>query len=88
MFGSIDKSLSELLKKTANKTKVWFLSYIDSKKRIFANGALMGLCPLYSTCLGSDQRQSEMPDLDPNENGLDTAPPPPQECRLLSFGGK
>jgi hypothetical protein len=31
MLESIDKSLSELLK-TANQTKVWFLSYINSKK--------------------------------------------------------
>jgi hypothetical protein len=35
MFEIIDKSLSVLLKKTANQKKVWFLSYSDSKKRIF-----------------------------------------------------
>jgi hypothetical protein len=35
MFKSIDKSHCELFKKFANKTKVWFLIYIDSNKRIF-----------------------------------------------------
>jgi hypothetical protein len=49
IFEIIDKSLSELLEKTANQKKVWFLSYIDSKKRFFprrrANGvALRPLC--------------------------------------------
>jgi hypothetical protein len=47
MLESIDKSLSELLKKLANQTKVWFLSYIDSKKHIFRDSTLMGLHPLY-----------------------------------------
>jgi hypothetical protein len=45
MLGSIDKSLSELLKKTANKTKVWFLSYLDSKKRIFRELRANGVAP-------------------------------------------
>jgi hypothetical protein len=45
MLGSIDKSLGELFKKTANKTKVWFLSYIDSKKRIFRERRANGVAP-------------------------------------------
>jgi hypothetical protein len=45
MFGSIDKSHSELLKITANQTKVWFLSYIDSKKRIFPQLRAYGVAP-------------------------------------------
>jgi hypothetical protein len=45
ILGSIDKSLSELLKKTANKTKVWILSYIDSKKRIFRERLANGVAP-------------------------------------------
>ncbi len=45
MFESIDKSLSELLKKTANQTKVWFLSYVDSKKRIFPRLRAYGVAP-------------------------------------------
>jgi hypothetical protein len=39
LLESIDKSLSELLKQMANKTKVWFLSYIDSKKHNFSQTA-------------------------------------------------
>jgi hypothetical protein len=45
MFEIIDKSLSELLKKTANQKKVWFLSYIDSKKRIFPRRRANGIAP-------------------------------------------
>ncbi len=45
MLGSIDKSLSELLKKTPNKTKVWFLSSIDSKKSIFRERRANGVAP-------------------------------------------
>ncbi len=47
MFDSIDTSLSELLKKTADQKKAWFSSSIDSKKRIFfPDGALIPLRPL------------------------------------------
>jgi hypothetical protein len=45
IFEIIDKSLSELLKKTANQKKVWFLSYIDSKKRIFRRRRANGVAP-------------------------------------------
>ncbi len=45
IFEVIDKSLSELLKKTANQKKVWFLSYIDSKKRIFRRRRANGVAP-------------------------------------------
>ncbi len=48
MFESIDKSLSELQKKTANQTKAWFLSYIDSKKRIFPRRRAHGVAPTVS----------------------------------------
>ncbi len=55
MLGSIDKSLSELLKKTANKTKVRFLSYSNSKKRIFrerrANGVAPTVCVYVYMCI-------------------------------------
>jgi hypothetical protein len=44
-FEIIDKSLSELLKKTANQKKVWFLSFIDSKKRIFRRRRANGVAP-------------------------------------------
>ncbi len=53
MLGSIDKSLSELLKKTANKTKVWFMSYSNSKKRIFRERRANGVAPTVSTGLSS-----------------------------------
>jgi hypothetical protein len=45
IFEIIDKSLSELLKKTANQKMVWFLSYIDSKKRIFRRLRANGVAP-------------------------------------------
>ena len=45
IFEIIDKSLSELLKKTANQKKVWFLSYIDFKKRIFRRRRANGVAP-------------------------------------------
>ncbi len=45
IFEIIDKILSELLKKTANQKKVWFLSYIDSKKRIFRRRRANGVAP-------------------------------------------
>jgi hypothetical protein len=45
MFEIIDKSLSELLKKTVNQKKVWFLSYIDSKKRVFPRQRAYGVAP-------------------------------------------
>jgi hypothetical protein len=45
MFEVIDKSLSELLKKTPNQKKVWFLSYIYSKKRIFPRRRANGVAP-------------------------------------------
>jgi hypothetical protein len=53
IFKIIDKSLSELLKKTANQKKVWFLSYIDSKKRIFPRRRANGVAPtvLYVLCV-------------------------------------
>ncbi len=46
MLGSIDKSLSELLKETANKVT---LSYIDSKKRIFRERRANGVAPTVDT---------------------------------------
>jgi hypothetical protein len=46
MFEIIDKSLSELFKKMSNQKKVWFLSYIDSKKRIFPRWRANGVAPL------------------------------------------
>jgi hypothetical protein len=51
MFEIIDESLSELLKKTAKQKKVWFFSYINSKKRIFPRRRANGVAPtvLYST---------------------------------------
>jgi hypothetical protein len=49
IFEIIDKSLSELLKKTANQKKVWFLSYIDSKKRIFRRRRANGVAPTVSS---------------------------------------
>jgi hypothetical protein len=45
IFEVIDKSLSEFLKKTANQKKVWFLSYIDSKRRIFRRWRANGVAP-------------------------------------------
>jgi hypothetical protein len=49
IFEELDKSLSELLKKTANQKKVWFLSYIDSKKRIFRRRRANGVAPTVLT---------------------------------------
>jgi hypothetical protein len=50
MFEIIDKSLSELLKKTANQKKVWFLSYSDSKKRIFPRRRANWVAPTVCHC--------------------------------------
>ncbi len=55
MFEIIDKSLSELLKKTANQKKVWFLSYIDSKKRIFPRRLANGVAPTVRWLSQDDQ---------------------------------
>jgi hypothetical protein len=59
MFEIKDKSLSELLKKTVNKTKIWFLSYIDSKKRIFPRRRANGVAPTVyvhiCTCTGTNK---------------------------------
>ncbi len=46
IFEIIDKSLSQLLKKTANQK---FLSFIDSKKRIFRQRRANGVAPTVST---------------------------------------
>jgi hypothetical protein len=53
IFEIIDKSHSELLKKTANQKKVWFLSYIDSKKRIFPRRRANGVAPTVCINIGT-----------------------------------